>query len=122
MAFTKQSAAIKKPEAGRFALSVADRLVLLGVLPKENTNAITLRLVRDIQGEVGFSDADVKALKFTDRPGGGIDWNLKAAAAAEKEIHFGEAALGMIRDTFRKMNEENKLSLMHLPLFEKFEK
>lgn len=116
MAFTKRSAAVLKPEAGKVGLTASDRLLLLGMLPKE-ANLITLRVVRDLQSELSFSEGEIKALNFREMPGGGVQWDVEGDTL--KMIHLGGAALGMIKETFAKMDEEGKLTLAHLELYEK---
>jgi len=101
------------------ALSVSDRLLLLGMLPKE-ANFVTLRIVRDLQGELSFSEDEIKALNFRDMPSGGIQWD--ASGDIPKDIELGDAALKTVKDSFTKMDEEGKLTLIHLALHEKLEK
>ena len=43
-------------------LSVLERITLLGLLPKEGT-ILTLRVLRDLQRETSFSEAELTALE-----------------------------------------------------------
>ncbi len=101
-------------------LSVINRLVLLNVLPKEG-NILTLRIVRDLQSALSFSEAELEALKFQELSVG-MAWNQKAAETLEAiDIEIGKEAKRVIVVAFKKLNNEQKLTMDMLPTFELFE-
>ena len=58
-------------------LSVAERLLLLNVLPKEG-DILSLRIVLKLKEELSFSEAEHAALKFH-QDGEGIHWDETGA-------------------------------------------
>jgi hypothetical protein len=98
-------------------LHVKDRLLLLGILGKAEGNLITLRVIRDLQREVSFSEEESKALSFKSE-GNAIQWD--AAGDAGKEFEIGDLARKAITDIFKGIEEHGQLTMAHLPLYEMF--
>lgn len=44
-------------------LKTFDRLILLNILPKEG-DVISLRVIRKLRDDLGFTEAEIKALEF----------------------------------------------------------
>jgi len=94
-------------------LSVLDRFTLLNVLPKEG-NYFTLKIVRDLQNELGFSEQELKDINFKEE-GAGATW-----IEADKDIQIGEKATDIIVDAFKKLDKNNKLNIEMLGTYGKF--
>lgn len=97
-------------------LSVADRLVLLSVLPQQG-DITTLRIVSQMKDDLSFSEEEHKECKFRteeDR----VFW--EDDVKGEKEVTFGEKATDIIVDAFEQLNKRKQLKVEHIPLYEKF--
>jgi hypothetical protein len=97
-------------------LRVADRLILLNILPQEG-DITTLRILRDLKGRLSFSEDELAALEIKSIDGGTF-W--KQDADKEVEIEIGQKANGLICDAFRILNEQKKLRADFLPVYERF--
>ena len=98
-------------------LSVQERLALLGLLPKEG-DFLTLKVIRGLQEDLSFSEEEHAALKFEDINDNQIVW-LKAADP-NKEFSFEPKATQIIVEAIEKANRAKKLTMEHLPIYEKF--
>ena len=96
-------------------LSVGDRLILLGVIPQQG-DFTTLKIVRNMRDELSFSEEEHKILKIR-QEGEMMFWE---EGLEDKEINFGEKATDIIVDAFKKLNEQKKLRIEHMELYEKF--
>lgn len=97
-------------------LKVFERLILLNTLPKEG-DFLTLKIIRDLKGDLSFSEEEHKALQFKQEDGKML-W--QAEADKPKEITIGEKAKEIIRNRLKELNEQKKLKEEHLPIYEKF--
>lgn len=79
---------------------------------------MTLRVVRDLLGELAFSEADQATLTMQNIDGT-ITWNQEAEGPPQ-EIAIGPVALQVIRDTLEKLDRSGKLQIAWLPLYERF--
>ena len=98
-------------------LSVHDRLILLNVLPAEGS-ITTLRIIRDISKELGFSDKEYQKLNIR-QEGGSIQWDT--TVASDKNIQIGMTAATILLDVFQKMSDSETLSLSQLDIYERLE-
>uniref|UniRef100_A0A6M3IM32 Uncharacterized protein n=1 Tax=viral metagenome TaxID=1070528 RepID=A0A6M3IM32_9ZZZZ len=96
-------------------LSVLDRLVLLNILPQEN-NYTTLKIIRGLKDELGFSESEHKVLCFNNE-GGGLKWN---EGVDDKEVNIGEKATDIIVEAFKELDREKRLHADHVSLYERF--
>ena len=96
-------------------LSVGDRLVLLSILPSENDFS-TLKIIRKMKDDLGFSEEEHKELNFR-QEGEMMFWE---EGLEDKEITFGEKATDIIANAFKKLNDQKKLKLEHMELYERF--
>ena len=96
-------------------LSVSDRLILLSILPQEG-DLTTLRIVRDLQSALSFSEDEHKTLKFR-QEGEKVLWDEQPPA----DIDIGPRAHVLVADTLKDLGAKKKLQLKQLPLYEKFE-
>ena len=97
-------------------LGVKDRLILLGVLPKEG-NITTLKIVRKLREELSFNEEEHKLLNFREKAGMTV-WDFKLAV--KKNIEIGEKATDMIVEVMKGLDKNKKLHEDHLPLWEIF--
>lgn len=99
-------------------LKVFERLLLQNILPAEG-DILTLRIVRDLRDALSFSEEETAALDIKQEPG---TTHVKWVAEADipTEIEVGPVAHGLIRDRLIALNNDKKLTLEHLPLYERF--
>ena len=74
-------------------LSVMDRLLLLRLLPRQG-NLTTLRIVRDLERELSFSEGEHTALQFVNNEDGTMSW--KREAGQGKDVEVGDVAVGLV--------------------------
>jgi len=96
-------------------LSVNGRLILLGVIPLQG-DFTTLKIIRDMRDELSFSEEEHKKLKFRQEETM-VFWEEELE---DKEINFGEKATDIIVDAFKKLNDQKKLRIEHMELYERF--
>lgn len=110
-------------------LTVVDRLMLGALLGPIAADVVTLRIVRNLQDEIGFSEEETEVLKF--HPGmkknpvtgeeeedGRILWDKDAPQT--KEFEFKPAALRIIVEQLEKASATKTLTLTQLDLYTKF--
>lgn len=105
----------------KIKLKIPERLSLLGILPKEG-DILMLRIINDLQMSLGFSEKELKKFKVKYKLAAGgmrVTWNEKVDDKG-KEIDIGAAARTMIIDKLKKLNEQKKLTLNMMPLYEEF--
>ena len=98
-------------------LSVKERLLLATLLQQKSGNLVTIRLVHEIQMELGLSGKEIVDLEVT-QDGGATRW--KTDKETPKKVAFGDAALGIIVESLKELEANGKLNLELLPLYEKF--
>lgn len=97
-------------------LSTFDRLILLNILPKEG-DFTTLKIVRKLRETLSFSEAEHKALQFSQNEGK-VTWRTEGDV--EKDITIGEKATDIIADVLKKLDKDKKLKNEHYSLYERF--
>ncbi len=97
-------------------LNVKQRLLLLNILPDEGTYD-TLKIVRDQQNLLSFTEEELKRLKIR-REGDMYQWD--EAADEPVDISMGEMASNMIKMALRRLDSEGQLKVEFLPLYEHF--
>jgi len=97
-------------------LSVLERLVLLGILPKEG-DFTTLKLVRKLRENLSFDEGEHEKLKFV-QDGDQVRWN--ETALEPKHVAIGEKMRDVIIGALKKLDDEKKLREEHFSLYEKF--
>lgn len=99
-------------------LSIVERIQLIGLLPAEG-NAVTLRIVSDLRNDLGFSEKEIQEAEIKqDVENNRVLWNSKADLV--KDVKIGDTARGVIKDALTKMDNEKKLTLAIMPLYERF--
>ena len=96
-------------------LSVGDRLILLGVIPLQGDFTM-LKIIRNMREELSFSEEEHKKLNFR-QEGEMMFWE---EGLEDKEINFGEKATDIIVDAFKKLNDQKKLRIEQMELYERF--
>jgi len=97
-------------------LTVLERLILLQILPSQGT-LLTMKIVRDLQDDVGFNEDELEALSFV-QGDEKMQWNSEADIP--KEITVGQTAKDIVRAKLKGLDEDEKLTMQHLSLCEKF--
>ena len=97
-------------------LNTLERFVVESLLPKE-TNFSNWKIINDLRGQLALSEEELVAINPQITEEGLIaQWD----AVPEKEIIFGEVTEKMIVDALKKLDNDGKLLLEHLSLYEKF--
>ena len=97
-------------------LTVRERIILLSVLPAQG-DFTTLKIVRKLREDLSFNEEEHKALQFKTVEGG-MQWIQQAEKDAD--INVGEKATDVVKETLKKLNDEKKLTMDHMGLYEKF--
>ena len=97
-------------------LSVLDRILLLNLLPREG-DFKSLKIVRKLKDDLGFTEDELKALEFKQE---GTQTMWRTEADVPKEIQIGEFAHALIADVLRDLDKGKKLNEQLVPLYEKF--
>jgi hypothetical protein len=95
--------------------SVRERVVLLDILQKQSGNIVTIRLVHELQMELGFSEEESQAIGLVSAETG-VTWK----GDSPKTVHIGPAAKGVIVSALKGLNAMNKLTLAHMDLYNRF--
>ena len=99
-------------------LTIAERLTLLDVMPKEG-NYMTLKVVRTLQEEIGFADEEFKKYDLI-QEGDNVRWDSDADFKEQKDVKIGEKGFDIICEAIKKLDNESKLKPVHMSLYEKF--
>jgi len=101
-------------------LSVLNRLSLLGLLAKKG-DSTTLKIIRELREELGFTEEQHALLKFQQLPGGKVKWDEKLFPSQEFEFAEGSIRLSLLEEVktqLRKWEEAKTLELDYLSLYE----
>lgn len=96
--------------------SVADRLHLLGITRPMEGNLATLRVVRDFQAVLGFSEEETQAINLRSE-GDGANWDREPEP---KDIDVSPTIRKAVVAAFAQFEQREALTLDTLPLYEKF--
>jgi len=99
-------------------LNVKQRLVLLQVVPVEGVRMTDLRIARELQLKLGFTEEEQQRFGFVQEDTR-LRWN--EAEDAPVDIKIGPRAHVLIQDALKKLDEEKKLMLDHIELWDLFE-
>jgi len=95
-------------------LTPIERLTLLSLLPREG-NLMTMRVVRDLQASLAFSDAEIEEFKAREL-GDGV---IRVERNEPREIAISNAGLDLLSDHLRRAEKEGRLTLPMLALYER---
>jgi hypothetical protein len=98
---------------GVMKVSVGERIRLLAMLPDVGS-ILTLKIVRDLRGELSFSEKEHEELNlqsFGDR----ITWDDNAP---QKDIEFGPQALEIITTKLKELNDSEQLTVADVTVWD----
>jgi len=101
----------------KMELNITERLLALELLQSVSGNYVTLKIVRDLQGELSFSEDDLAKYQMV-FDGSNAKWN--PSEETNKDIDFGETGHKIIKDALAGLDKSNKLTQNHISLYEKF--
>ncbi len=96
--------------------SIHERILLLGSLATAQGNLATLRIVRDLQNELSFTEEENAKLELKEKDGQ-LTW--KDNSLPPKEIKIGPAGLEAALGLFRTLDSNETLTFEVLPLYER---
>lgn len=96
-------------------LGIADRLVLLSILPKEG-DLTTVRIVHELRQTLSFTEEEHTDLGIRTE-GDQVLWSSNGVI---KDVSIGLKAQVLICDELKKLDQQKTLTEEHLPLYEKF--
>ena len=97
-------------------LTVKERLVLMGMLPKEG-NFLTLRLMRKLRETLSFDEEEHKQLKFVQN-GEQLTWDTTVDIM--KDVDVGEVMMDVIVKDLKDKDKDGKLTEDTITIYEKF--
>jgi len=99
----------------------AERINLLNVIPKEGT-ATTLKIVRDLQTALGFTEAEHKEFIIEMPLPNGSKFETVDAdkLGVLKDVAIGEKARDIIVEALKSLSEKKQLHISMLGLYERF--
>jgi len=98
-------------------LKAADRIVLLGILPSQGS-FLTLSVADDIRHKLTFSVEEREAIALVEKPDGRIEWKVEADLG--KDVSLSEAENSLIAAELKTLNDQKKLSNIHLDIYRRF--
>lgn len=105
-------------------LSILQRIILQSILPSEG-DYITYKIIRDLKGELAFSEDEIKKFNITQeiiKEKSRILWDNKwnGSNDALKRISIGPKALDMIIKALEELNSQKKINDQTIDLYEMF--
>jgi len=102
-------------------LSVIERLMALGVLPKEG-DYTTLTVIRKAQEMLSFTEDEVAKYKFKNVPSGDGGQQTQWDSNVEQvtDLRLGNKAVSLIAEELEKLDKDKKLTPQHVSIYEKF--
>jgi len=100
-------------------LNLFERLVIMGLLPQTG-NFATLKIVTEANLMLGATDEESVIAGLESNDQGGVVAKYGWTAVPEKEFTFKETLVGIIRDALQKLEDEEKLTMEHFRVYEKF--
>lgn len=111
--------AIANDEPFKTKLNLFERLVVMGLLPQTG-NFATLKIVTEANMMLGATDEESVIAGLKPNEQGGVIALHGWLVVPEKEFTFKETLLGIIRDALQKLDDEEKLTMEHYRVWEKF--
>jgi len=96
--------------------SVKDRIMLSSILPAEG-NFRTMKTIQSLRTDLLFNEEEVIEFKVKSE-GSNVMWDK--SAEREVDIHIGEIGNELIVESLNRLDSENKLTIDHLDLWERF--
>ena len=105
-------------------LNVSERISLgSSILPSEN-NFVTLKVVRNIKKQIGFSEEELKnfVIKTEEVDGGKTRFTWDTTKDLPVEFDFSEKSVEIILESLETIGKNKRANEQHLALWEKFSK
>lgn len=87
-------------------LTIKDRILIPEILP-EYGNMVDMILVRSIQEKVKITSKDIDDYEIVSKDNGNITWN--GAKDTGTEIEFEKSEIGILKRSYQKLNDEEKI-------------
>ena len=102
----------------KYELSIKERIIVANLLPQAKSLA-SMRVVADLQHTLGISAEEHEQWGIVEGPGR-IEWKVPDQQTV-KEFDLARKEVDLIAGALHKLSEDEKVTLDHLPLFDKFE-
>jgi hypothetical protein len=99
------------------ALSVAERLALLTLLP-EKGSIITMRVISELRQELAFTEKEMQSWELKQLPNGEVKWSKEKAT--NKRVEMGNVARDIIKAELRKRDESQTLRETDVAIWDRF--
>lgn len=96
-------------------LDLMDRLVLLHVLPKEDS-VLTMKVVIDLKNKLGITSAEHEEFELK-QENGKFGWNEKASLPKVFDVSGAEKSV--LSDAFKKLDKDKKITEEMVQTFDK---
>ena len=98
-------------------LNIPDRLLLLGVIPKQG-NFLTLRIVKDLIDKISFGSKEVEEFELKEEKGQ-INWKTDETEH-DKEIEITNPEKQIIIQALKNLDQKEELTIDMFGLYNKF--
>jgi len=97
-------------------LSIAERIVLMQILPTEG-DYLTYKILQELKLDLGFDEKEVKEynIAFDD---GKMTWDV--TKDQYKDIEIGDKASEIITESLKRLDKDKKINRSNFELYEKF--
>lgn len=102
-----------------YDLNIMNRLILKGILPKEN-NFATMRLLKNLNEKLRLTEKEIKDCKIAPLPNGKINFGDPEAIKITKTIIIDIILVRIIVEEFKKLDREKKITDEMINLYEMF--
>ncbi len=96
--------------------SIVERVGLLNILPEKGTIA-TMRVLRDLRDELGFSEEELAQANIQ-QTGDKLTWD--GSYKTEKDIEIGAAIRKVILESIEALDSQGEVTELTLDLYEQF--
>lgn len=101
-------------------LSVLNRLSLLGLL-RDCGDLTSLKILRELREELGFTEEQHVLLKFQQLPGGKVKWDEKLFPSQKFEFAEGSIRLSFLEEVKTQLRTEEEKKVLKLDLLSLYE-
>ena len=101
-----------------FRLSLAERLSLDSVLPKEG-DIITVRVLLKLREEIFLTSEEIEKFDVKASPDGSVAWNAEGARFSRQYV-WDSVKGGIVKKALEDLNAHHKLRVDLLPLYKTF--
>lgn len=98
-------------------LSVKERLILLNILPSQDSYENIL-ILQELKNELGLSEQDHKDMELVNLDGD-MSWNPDKEVPS-KEVSIGLVAFGLIKKALIKLDSDGLISMDFTPIYKRF--